>query len=476
MGPVQVTMGNGLTEINAYTNRGALSQSKVGVGCTLDPFDCTTVRYRLSLGYAPNGNVTSSNDSVNGNWTSYTYDAFNRLSTSSRDNGQQAFSYVYDRFGNRWQQNVTAGQGPAPQYTFNANNRISSSGIVYDAAGNVTNDGLHTYTYDAEGRVTAVDNGGTASYVYDAQSRRVKAAAGFAARNYVYDLAGRAITVVDGTGALLRGEFWAGSRHLATYTSTATYFAHGDWLGTERKRTDISGADVTGESFTSLPFGDALSGQGASPIHFTGQERDPDTESGLDHFWLRNYSSTQGRWLSPDPAGLAAVDITDPQSLNRYAYARNQPLDMIDPLGLCDRAVAAGRPCDDPGSGGGGSITCFLDGGIIPCGNEVPEGMGYPLGGGVRLVPGPSTWVQGTPGEVKVVGDAIVIIDEGTGHWETTWIQVPAPSINIATRDPGSGLPANNATNICGDFICDSSDLPPVFVPVIMRVPAGGTA
>ncbi|HXJ95146.1 MAG TPA: RHS repeat-associated core domain-containing protein [Terriglobia bacterium] len=47
------------------------------------------------------------------------------------------------------------------------------------------------------------------------------------------------------------------------------------------------------------------------------------------------------RWLTPDPAGLAAVDLTNPQSLNRYAYVLNNPTTLIDPSGL--------DPCDQPG-------------------------------------------------------------------------------------------------------------------------------
>lgn len=42
-----------------------------------------------------------------------------------------------------------------------------------------------------------------------------------------------------------------------------------------------------------------------------------------------------GRWLSPDPAGLRAVTLVQPQSWNRYAYVSNAPLTASDPLGLC---------------------------------------------------------------------------------------------------------------------------------------------
>ncbi len=56
-----------------------------------------------------------------------------------------------------------------------------------------------------------------------------------------------------------------------------------------------------------------------------------DAESGLDHTLNRKYSSNLGRWLSPDPK---AGNITNPQSLNRYAYVLNNPTNGIDPLGL----------------------------------------------------------------------------------------------------------------------------------------------
>ncbi len=47
-------------------------------------------------------------------------------------------------------------------------NRVT--GWTYDAAGNTTSDGLHTYAYDAENRIRELD-GGTAVYYYDGQGR-----------------------------------------------------------------------------------------------------------------------------------------------------------------------------------------------------------------------------------------------------------------------------------------------------------------
>jgi RHS repeat-associated protein len=66
----------------------------------------------------------------------------------------------------------------------------------------------------------------------------------------------------------------------------------------------------------------------------TSKERD--AETGLDYFLARYYSGAQGRFLSPDIAGPR---LGDPQSFNKYAYTRNNPLRRVDPDGLYDRDV-----------------------------------------------------------------------------------------------------------------------------------------
>ena len=74
-----------------------------------------------------------------------------------------------------------------------------------------------------------------------------------------------------------------------------------------------------------------------SPSRFTYKERDG--ESGLDNFGARYDSSSMGRFMSPDwsdvivPVPYAKLD--DPQSLNLYTYARNNPVTLTDPDGHC---------------------------------------------------------------------------------------------------------------------------------------------
>jgi YD repeat-containing protein len=155
------SLGTGETETFAYDKRlRLLSDSAV--------LSATSI-YSFNLTFAPNGNVTAATDSVNGNWN-YQYDQFNRLTCSnltsngtcaSPTNGTQTYSYAYDRFGNRWQQN-----GP---YTFiagftgnNTANNNRMDGYSYDAAGNLLYDGTHYYFYDAENHLIQVD--GTLGY------------------------------------------------------------------------------------------------------------------------------------------------------------------------------------------------------------------------------------------------------------------------------------------------------------------------
>ena len=66
--------------------------------------------------------------------------------------------------------------------------------------------------------------------------------------------------------------------------------------------------------------------------HYTGKERD--TESGNDYFGARYYASSMGRFMSPDPAGVRAVKLANPQTWNWYAYVINNPLRYTDPTGM----------------------------------------------------------------------------------------------------------------------------------------------
>ena len=94
-------------------------------------------------------------------------------------------------------------------------------------------------------------------------------------------------------------------------------------------------------------------------MHFTGKERD--SESGNDYFGARYYASTMGRFLTADwaakPTAVPYATFGDPQSLNLYAYVRNNPLSGIDADGHSGPAQSPDTtqhcgpnvtPCVDP--------------------------------------------------------------------------------------------------------------------------------
>src|ERR1700730_1856538 len=144
----------------------------------------------------------------------------------------------------------------------------------------------------------------------------------------------------------------------AIYSATGVYYHPPDHLGSSRL---ISTSNRTmSYDGAYAPFGEPYAQAGTSDLSFTGQNQD--TVGGLYDFPAREYS-IQGRWPSPDPAGLAAVDPTNPQSWNRYTYVLNNPLALVDPLGLLPQCKTGCPWRRSTGSGCmGASETCSSGG------------------------------------------------------------------------------------------------------------------
>ena len=332
--------------------------------------------YNYSATYDAASNLQTLNDSVMGNW-SYAggYDSLNRLVSGSASSGPYANQYTcwsYDSFGNRKSQSVSTtpctGNPPATfSALYSANNQISSvsapagMSITYDAAGNITNDGYNSYTYDAEGRVCALNGSqGMIGYQYGPDGTRIGKGTvtnwqscditsnGYTPiTDYVLDQGGGQMTEVavgNGTWTPVHTNVTANGMLIATYDTLGLHFYLNDALGSRRAQTDSAGFPE--QICQSLPFGDQLycTGSLTNPTehHFTGKERD--AESGLDNFGARYMSSNMGRFSSPDPSGLAFADPMNPQSVNLYSYVLNNPLIHIDPNGLsCGDTEASGN-------------------------------------------------------------------------------------------------------------------------------------
>jgi len=286
-----------------------------------------------------NGNLLST--SYAGGGLSYTqtfgYDSLNRLTTSS-EGSTWTQTNSYDRYGNR------AIVGNA--LTFNAaNNRITTAGYTYDAVGNLTNDSTQSFTYDAENKITKVNN--VSSYVYDGEGQRVRKLVNENLR-FIYGIDGQLVAEFSGADGTLKKEYVYGASGLvATIEPTAvnangTRYTTSDHLGSPRVVTNSAAGVASRHDYK--PFGEEVgagiggrtTGMGYIGVadglrqKFTLKERD--SETGLDYFLARYYASAQGRFTSADDF-LNDTAPVDPASWNLYAYVRNNPLRYTDPSG-----------------------------------------------------------------------------------------------------------------------------------------------
>jgi RHS repeat-associated protein len=361
-GPISYLQGNGLGDYRAYDALGRLYGKWVCQG-TSPSLECETGNepqlYGTGLSWSGT-EVTGNCDTAIGTCRIFGYDEFGRLKSQSV-NSQTQYSYVYDRYGNRWQQNAAQG-GPSPSVAFTkSTNQII--GDSYDAAGNMLSDGIHTYTFDAEGNVIAADGGNTSTYTYDALNHRVRIQSPYGTADFTFDAFGRRLGGwVESTNAAIGGnECWGSSAMRIAYrSSNATIFDEQDWLDTERAQTSAAGAVIG--SYTSLPFGDgyAATGEDNDADHFAELQRDGETDTHNAQF--RQYSSSMGRWMSPDPYD-GSYDWSDPQSYNRYAYVGNNPLGGTDPSGRIACAATAGIILVTGGPAGpeGAAIACGIE-------------------------------------------------------------------------------------------------------------------
>jgi RHS repeat-associated protein len=215
----------------------------------------------------------------------------------------------------------------------------------------------------------------------------------------VFNQNGQRVSTWQGsTTTPLRGQYYCGSKPVVYYSGGSTHFQHQDWLGTERVCTTYNGSVES--TLTSLPFGDGqTTDAGGDPNHFAAL--DYDAETGTDHAQFRQYNSTQGHWMRPDPY-YGSYDLSNPQSMNQYVYALNNPLSLIDPSGqdvtVCDNQGNCYTYSDEAfnqlvangyGAGlsvdGNGNIICS-DGSV--CGTiSVSESITVSVGAGQMPIP-----------------------------------------------------------------------------------------
>jgi RHS repeat-associated protein len=354
----RMRLGNGRWEHTNFNDR--LQPTEIGLGASATDTSVMKLNYEYGI-TANNGNVLKQVIEIPtiGLATGFTatqhyeYDQLNRLTGAQEVNGtssawqssgtlwQQKFSY--DRFGNRAVDtaNTTSTMiGPNPQIS-TTSNRITprtspAEYYEYDGVGNLKKgQGGDNLAYDAENKLVQYQGGATqsggAGYFYDGDGNRVKKTTPSQTTTFVYNINGQLVAEYT----------------TSTPENNGTCYLTSDTLGTPRVITKADGGVKYRHDY--LPFGEELyaevgnrtTGQGydvgSNPTDktrqkFSGKERD--NETGLDYFLTRYYSSAHGRFSSYDPIFVTPKRIIDPQRLDLYVYARNNPLKFLDPDGM----------------------------------------------------------------------------------------------------------------------------------------------
>ena len=234
-----------------------------------------------------------------------------------------AQTFSYDRYGNI-QKSGSVFFAPTYNAATNRMTNIAGCTPTYDGNGNTIYDCLHNYTWSGYDEMLTVDN---QSVTHDAFGRYVEISYSGVPNVIMYSPTGFKMEVMNSTA-------WVPLPGGTQSVWAPFYFSHVDWLASSRIGSD--GNRNILYDFAYAPFGETYAEMGTPRRQFTGMDQDTagqNSTSGLYDFPARKYAQ-YGRWISPDPAGLGAVDPGNPQSWNRYVYVLNRPVQLVDPLGL----------------------------------------------------------------------------------------------------------------------------------------------
>ncbi len=293
----------------------------------------TLINSSFEYTYDGSGRRTGASTSA-GDWI-WKYDGASQLVSATRPDGT-VIQYQYDAAGNRA---VVTDNGVVSQYAVNELNQYTDvNGIAYtwDADGNLVevddSGSVTTYAYDSDNRLIAVNTPTDAiTYQYDAFGNRTAMTVNGIRTEYFVDPAGfgNVVGIYDNTGARESQYVYGADNTLVQREDTAgnRYYYDYDAIGSTVGVTDATAGNVN--SYQYDPFGETVTlfESFANPFQFVGQFGVMDDPSGLEFMRNRFYDSDTGRFISQDPIGFEGG------SLNLYQYARNNPIEAIDPNG-----------------------------------------------------------------------------------------------------------------------------------------------
>jgi RHS repeat-associated protein len=293
-------------------------------------------------------------DGATATW-GYGYDDLGRLTSVTRDGAPYA-AYEYDDNGNRVR---VVGPGGVAAGSYDAQDRVVEFGgarfgytpngeLRFRAAGADTT----WYEYDGRGTLTGarLPGGARVEYVLDGAGRRIgKKVGGALVQGLLYAGGPNPVAELSGSGAVVSRFVYGTRPNVPDYLVRGgqTYALVADHLGSVRRVVNAS----TGQVVQALDYdawGQVIrdSNPGFQPFGYAGGLVDAHT--GLVRFGARDYDSHTGRWTTRDPVGFAGG------SSNLYAYALEDPVNMVDPDGL--------QSLDDFADFGAGFVDSFTFG------------------------------------------------------------------------------------------------------------------
>ena len=273
--------------------------------------------------------------------TAYGYDILNRLHTVTYPG--TTVTYTYDSMGNRQSMATNTGNVSSTiTYTYDAGDQLLSAGgttYSYDSNGNRIgkNDanGTTSYGYNAANRLASVSVPGSTSltFAYDGDGNRLSKAVTSGnttgLTRYLWDVntgLPQVLTEADGQGTAL--SLYGLQRISMTNSSGGQMYYQYDGLGNVRGLSDSSG--ITGTTYSYDAFGKPDLTTGSVDNDFLYRAEQMDSETGLIYLRDRYYDPSTGGFITRD-SFPADEHLT--QSINRYVYTGNNPVNRIDPHG-----------------------------------------------------------------------------------------------------------------------------------------------
>jgi RHS repeat-associated protein len=249
---------------------------------------------------------------------------------------------------------------PVTGATYNSLNQQLTFGgqtFSYDLNGNLTSDGVNTYTWNARNWLVSITGPGVnAIFQYDGVGRRInKGLNGLTVRHLFDGLEVIQEKIGETVSAnLLKGAF---DELVTRSDSEGTSNFLLDSIDSTLARTNASGSAVA--EYTYEPFGKATvtGAPGNNVSEFTGRDNDG---TGLNFYRARYYSPLTQRFISEDPIEFEGGDF------NLYAYVGNSPTMGGDPMGLATQAHFSGGVIR-PGPPPAGKRTAAGEDSLGPC-------------------------------------------------------------------------------------------------------------